>query len=122
MASVLIVEDDPDIRALETMACQCSGYDTATASNGAAALRVLETAGEAPCLILLDLMMPVMDGLTFLEERHRRHLREDIPVVCLSAAGPDLLASALRLGADRCVAKPADFDELCALVDGYCGC
>jgi DNA-binding response OmpR family regulator len=73
-----------------------------------------------PCVILLDLMMPVMDGLTFLAERKRRHLAEEVPVVCVSAAGEEMTADALRLGAKECIPKPADFDELCQRVAHYC--
>ena len=64
---VLVVEDDYDFRELERTMLQSSGYEVITASNGAEALSILET--QHPCVILLDLMMPVMDGLTFLRER-----------------------------------------------------
>ena len=117
MPRVLVVEDDPDIRALEHTMLECSGYEVDTAANGAEALDALERV--RPCVILLDLMMPVMDGLTFLKERQRR-AAGDTPVVCVSAAGPELVAEALRLGASECLHKPADVEDICALVERYC--
>lgn len=118
MPSVLIIEDDPDMRALERLALECGGYDVTTATNGAEGLRSLQR--QRPCVILLDLMMPVMDGITFLRERQKGSAAVDVPVICVSAAGPELLDQALRLGAAACVHKPADFDDLCELVGRYC--
>jgi DNA-binding response OmpR family regulator len=114
---VLIVEDDPDMRALERMALESGGFDVTTANNGAEALR----GDERPCVILLDLMMPVMDGLAFLTERRTRTNLTGVPVICLSAGGPELMAEARQRGAAECVSKPTDFDQLCALVARYCG-
>ena len=118
MNAVLLVEDDPDLRTLAQTVLEFEGYAVAVAPNGAEALRQLET--SQPDLILLDLMMPVMDGLTFLAERRRRHVAEEIPVLCLSAAGQEMMAHAMRLGAIECLHKPADFDNLCNRVSHYC--
>lgn len=119
MATVLVIEDDPDMRELERTALSGSGHEVMLASNGSEGLRELER--RKPCVILLDLMMPVMDGLTFLIERERRGVGTDIPVVCISAGGTDILNRAMRLGAQDCIQKPADFDELCDRVAHYCG-
>jgi DNA-binding response OmpR family regulator len=73
-----------------------------------------------PCVILLDLMMPVMDGLTFLAEKRKRALAEDVPVLCVTAGGEEMKRHALDLGANECLHKPADFDELCERVEHYC--
>ena len=116
---VLVIEDDADTRELERYALTCGGHDVVLATNGNEGLRALERV--RPCVILLDLMMPVMDGLTFLIERQRRGLCPDVPVVCVSAGGPEMLAHAVRLGARECVAKPTDFDNLCTKVTEYCG-
>ena len=115
---VLIVEDDPDMRELERMALEWRGFQVHVASNGDEALRTL--AAVRPCAILLDLMMPVMDGLEFLEVRRQRPDIADVPVICVSAATPKMLADALRLGAQECLAKPTDLDELCERVHAYC--
>jgi len=119
LATVLVIEDDPDMRELERTALMCSGHEVMLACNGKEGLRELEQ--RRPCVILLDLMMPVMDGLTFLVERKRRGVATDVPVVCVSAGGNEIVSRAMRLGAQDCIHKPADFDELCARVDQYCG-
>ena len=118
MATILVIEDDPDMRELERTVLACGGHQVMVAENGREGLRALE--GRRPCLILLDLMMPVMDGLTFLVERRRRGVSPDVPVVCLSAAGEEMMAHALRLGARECIHKPADLDDLCTRVTHYC--
>jgi two-component system OmpR family response regulator len=118
MSTVLIIEDDPDIRELERLMLSHSGHAVVIAANGREALDVLERL--RPNLILLDLMMPVMDGLTFLVERRRRGLATDVPVICISAAGEQTLKRAQQLGAWECIPKPADVDELCDRVDQYC--
>lgn len=118
MPRVLIIEDDPDMQALERMALECSGFDVATANDGAEGLQRLRR--DRPCVVLLDLMMPVMDGLTFLAERQKDQIGTDVPVICVSAGGPEMLAEARGLGAAECVHKPADFDALTELVERYC--
>ena len=119
MPTILIVDDDPDIRELERAALTHAGHKVVMASNGREALGTLERI--RPCLILLDLMMPVMDGLTFLVEMRRIGVGANVPVLCVSAAGDGVLARALQLGARECLHKPADVEELCSRVLRYCG-
>jgi DNA-binding response OmpR family regulator len=119
MATVLVIEDDPDMREIERAALGNAGFDVLLANNGREGLEAL--ARKRPCVILLDLMMPVMDGLTFLAEVRRRHLADSIPVVCVSAAGAEMVDHALSLGARECIHKPADFDVLCERVAFHCG-
>ena len=118
MATVLVIEDDPDMREIERIALSCGGHHVILAANGNEGLRALER--QRPCLILLDLMMPGMDGLTFLDERRSRKLHADVPVVCVSAGGPEMISRAIRLGAKECVSKPTDIDHLCQKVGHYC--
>ena len=121
MATVLVIEDDPDMREIEKTALSCGGHDVVLATNGREGLRALED--RRPCVILLDLMMPVMDGLTFLEERRRRGMATDVPILCVSAGGQELMAQALELGANECIPKPVDLDALCDKVADHCsGC
>lgn len=118
MATVLVIEDDPDMREIERATLGCAGHTVLTATNGKEGLEALEH--QRPCVILLDLMMPVMDGLTFLAERRKRGLAEDVPVLCVTAGGEEMTTHALSLGASECLHKPADFDELCERVSHYC--
>jgi two-component system response regulator MprA len=118
MSTVLVIEDDPDMREIERTALSCSGHNVMLATNGVEGLQAL--AARKPCVILLDLMMPVMDGLTFLLERERRNVGADVPVLCVSAGGDEIVQQALRLGAEECIHKPADIDELCQRVSHYC--
>lgn len=106
------------MRALEQTMLECVGYDVKMAGNGAEALRTLQDG--RPCVIILDLMMPVMDGLSFLRERRRLGAAPNTPVICVSAAGPELVGEAMRLGASECLHKPADLEELCETVARYC--
>lgn len=111
---VLIVEDDPDTRRALEHVVKAAGYPVATAEHGQAALDYLLTANDSPGLILLDLMMPVLDGWQFLEEARQNPALSSIPVVVTSAA-PDLptdTAGALR--------KPLDLDELVGVLHQYC--
>ena len=118
MSTVLVVEDDPDMRELERSALSYAGYDVVVAENGHEALQALET--HHPAVIVLDVMMPGMDGLTFLLERMRRGVAVDVPVVCVSAGGPAVAGEALQLGAAEFVGKPVSLEDLCERVAHYC--
>jgi CheY-like chemotaxis protein len=88
---VLIVDDDPDIRdALEDLLTG-RGFSVLLASNGAEALKVLRGLARPPSIVLLDVMMPVMDGYGFLEERRKDPTLAHIPVAIITAGhGVDL--------------------------------
>jgi CheY-like chemotaxis protein len=117
---VLIVEDDPDIRDTIAQILQEEGYDVAAASNGKEALDKLES-GPVPKLILLDLMMPVMDGWLFRAEQQKRDRSiADIPVVVLSADG-NVRQQAVNLKANGHLRKPVGIDALLETVERYCG-
>jgi CheY-like chemotaxis protein len=115
---VLVVEDDPDIQQVLRFALEMAGYPVTTADNGVEALRQLQAAGP-PCLILLDLMMPVMDGWQFRAAQQRDPALAAIPVVVISADGrtPQKAAS---IGATGYLTKPVDFDRLVEVVQRYC--
>ena len=104
---MLVVDDDPDIRELLFTALADEGFEVVPAANGEEALAIIKT--FRPDVIVLDLMMPVMDGWQFAGELHQRD--EDIPLVLLSAAR-DLPAHAKSLGAAEIIAKPFDLSEL----------
>lgn len=93
------------------------GFNTATVSNGREALQYLE-GGQAPEVILLDLMMPVMDGWEFRRRQKADPELSQVPVIVLSA-----LDQARTAGLDPAafLKKPLDFDRLLQLVREYCG-
>jgi CheY-like chemotaxis protein len=117
LKSVFIVDDDPDICEILQDLLESYGYRVATAANGADALDKLR-AGEEPCLILLDLMMPVMDGIEFRDEQLRDPALAAIPVVIVSAGG-DVAAKAAAAGVEG-LTKPVDIDVLLATIRRFC--
>jgi CheY-like chemotaxis protein len=84
--TILIIDDDASIRELLVEVLEEEGYPVQSASNGEEALSILRTLPKLPKLILLDLMMPVMDGWAFRQEQLQDPLLIGIPVVVLSAA------------------------------------
>ena len=113
MAKILIVDDEPRIRELIHEHLQYSGYICEEAGDGSAALAQLSGGGFD--LVILDLMMPFMDGMTCLREMRARHI--NTPVIILTARGEeyDKLAG-LESGADDYVVKPFDAKEVMARV------
>jgi CheY-like chemotaxis protein len=118
MHVVLVVEDDPDIRATLCEALEDNGYSAAGAANGAEALEYLRTAAELPCLILLDLMMPVMDGQTFRTEQRADPKLANIPVVVISAYR-DVERQANDLAAEF-LSKPVRLETLLETARKHC--
>ena len=114
MPSVLIVDDDPAIQRLIELTLIGEGYETRLAGNGEEALAVLDD--WTPDVILLDLMMPVMDGRAFRAAQRERGLRINVPVIVLSAAR-DGGAAIEELGAAAEVSKPFDPDDLVAAIE-----
>jgi CheY-like chemotaxis protein len=108
--SVLIVDDDVDIREILAETLSGEGFDVATAANGLEGLSVLRHLAALPSVILLDLMMPVMDGYEFLEERRLDPALASIPIAIVTAGH----------GVDRArlednvpiIAKPFDVPQL----------
>jgi CheY-like chemotaxis protein len=117
MPSVLVVDDDPDVRVMLETYLELEGFDVLTASNGFDALQRLRDA--RPSVILLDLMMPVMDGVEFRRHQQGQPVLRDIPVVCLSARH-DAKQTATRLGVTDCLAKPLDLEMLMAVLRRHC--
>jgi CheY-like chemotaxis protein len=106
---VLLVDDDSLIRVTLAEALADEGYAVETAGHGREALEVL--ANWRPDVIVLDLMMPVMDGWAFRAEQIRLGLADSVPLVILSAARRASEA-ARDLSAQDCVQKPFEFDVL----------
>jgi CheY-like chemotaxis protein len=111
---ILIVDDDEAIREALQTALETEGYETAVAAQGQEALAWL---GEhpAPGLVLLDLMMPVMDGWQVIEELRLRDRLFEVPIVVITAFGRDL-GSAAGLPLLR---KPIELPDLMTTVDQH---
>jgi CheY-like chemotaxis protein len=113
----LVVDDDRDIRDTLQELLQEEGYSVATAENGAVALSRLQNL--RPQLILLDLTMPVMDGIRFREQQMNDEALAAIPTIVMTARNdPGKDAGPLLVRA--CLSKPIDLDELLLLVAHYC--
>jgi CheY-like chemotaxis protein len=113
---ILVVEDDRNLREILVDALELEGFSVVSVEHGEAALRHL-AGGARPCVILLDLMMPVMDGWTFRQALLDEETLAHIPVVIMTAAGTN------RIGSIQAVAtlhKPLDVDSVLAVVQGYC--
>ena len=112
---ILIVEDEEVIRETVATIFMEEGYDVRTAENGQEALRVVQE--WLPTVIVLDLMMPVMDGWTFREmQRGLAGPVASVPVILLSGAR-NMRSSAELLGAADALAKPFDLEDLLATVE-----
>ena len=114
--TVLIVEDDADIRDTFRIILEDRGYCVATAGNGREALDELSEI-DRPCVILLDLMMPVMSGPEFLDVVKNDPDRQNIPVVIVSAYA-DLTDDSTQ--AEGILKKPVSLERLVAWVARYC--
>ncbi|MCZ7687359.1 MAG: response regulator [Sandaracinaceae bacterium] len=114
---VLIVEDDPDIRETLQHILESAGYEAPAAANGREALDRLARM-KAPCLVLLDLMMPVMDGWAFLKALDQDEALAGVPIVIVSAY-TDRAGSLER--AAQVLKKPVDIQALMDVVREHCG-
>ena len=112
-ASVLIIDDDSGSREALAELLVNEGYEVATAEDGAGALAYLRT-GARPRVILLDLMMPGIDGWDFRAEQKRNEWLSQIPVIAISAAGK-------LVDADYSLRKPLDIDTLLGLLRDVVG-
>jgi CheY-like chemotaxis protein len=116
MPSVLIVEDDRDTREMLGHFLELEGFAVHTAANGELALKALQ--GDRPCVILLDLMMPVMNGWQFRQAQQSDPGLSDIPVVVVTAAGSR--DDIPWINADGWLSKPVDFERLLATIGPLC--
>jgi DNA-binding response OmpR family regulator len=114
MARILVVDDEPDILLMLRMSLEDEGHEVFLAPDGMAGLERL--AEHHPDLVVLDVMMPVLDGFGMLERK--RDAGDTTRVVMLSAKSEQSdLDRALALGAVEFVSKPFDLDRLIALID-----
>jgi CheY-like chemotaxis protein len=117
LKTILVVDDDPNLQEVLADLLQIKGYRVWSAPDGAKALQWLRES-DAPCLILLDLMMPMMDGHEFLAQCDADPLLARIPVVVISA-GLHPKGSVVP-GAVDLLYQPFDADDLMRIVQRYC--
>lgn len=115
MNRILVVDDNIDIRLLLKKRLETEGYEVFTAENGLEATESIKS--NLPCVVILDLMMPVMDGWQFLEWKKQQKELEDLPVVVVSAVSnntqpPDGVAGFLK--------KPVSLSSMIDYIQTYC--
>lgn len=117
---ILIIEDDRDIREMLVETLADEGYEVCGVADGFQALAYLRSSERRPCVILLDLMMPRMDGWQFLQQHGDDPALAAIPVVLLSARS-DGPAQVAESSVAAYVSKPVDFGLLLDTVARFCG-
>jgi CheY-like chemotaxis protein len=118
-ARVMVVDDDTDLRETIIEVLRDNDYEVVGAANGQEALDLLHGASARPCVILLDLMMPVMDGKTFYYELMKEPELSSIPIIVLSAhAEVDAMLAEVSVVAK--LRKPVDIVPLLELVGRQC--
>lgn len=115
--TVVVVEDDADIRDTFQQLLEMEGYTVRTASNGKEGLAVIREE-KHPCMVILDLMMPIMNGWEFLKEQKADPELASIPVVVVTAAGRRDVE--INLPAKAVLKKPIELDTLVGVVKQYC--
>lgn len=115
MPKILVVDDEPDVVRLVEFRLQKEGFDILTASDGRSALDLLEK--ETPDLIILDIMMPLMDGMEVLRQIRSHRATARVPVIMLTAKTASVTVDEARqLWVSDYVMKPFDPEKLVAKV------
>lgn len=108
--TILVVEDYPDMLALMRYLLEDYGYRVLEATNGQEALDILRK--MIPDLILMDLSMPVMDGITATKQIRNSKNNSRTPIIAVTADGHSRYNEAISAGCNGLIAKPIDFDSL----------
>ena len=115
---ILLVDDDPDLRESLQLVLEQQGYSVVPARDGADALARLRE-DPLPCVVLLDLMMPGMNGAEFRERQLADPRLRDLPVVLLTGAGAHAMDPRIAAGSIF-LRKPFDIDRLFELLGRFC--
>jgi CheY-like chemotaxis protein len=116
--TILVVEDTEDLRELFVQILRDSGYEARGVENGRSALELLDELDREPCLLLVDMMMPVMDGPTFIQRVQSAQHWATPPIVVVSASVTD---ENRPEGADEVINKPVSAEVLLQVVRDLCG-
>lgn len=117
--AIMVVDDERALRELLSDVLFDAGFQTVEATNGQDAMNQLRHQPEHICLILLDLMMPVMDGLQFRTAQRSDPTLNTIPVIAMSADKRQL-SKVAQLDVATGLEKPLDFDQLLHAINQYC--
>ena len=115
---LLLVEDDDDVAGAAAAILESEGYTVTRATDGEDALRALR-AGLGPCAIVLDLMMPGMNGIEFRRVQLGDPNIADVPVVVVSGV-ENMIPEIRAMHVARCFRKPVDWDQLLGVVNSIC--
>jgi DNA-binding response OmpR family regulator len=116
MSHILIVDDDSDIKNLMEFFLKKKGYEVTTASDGNKALEVLESV--TPDLIIIDMLMPGMDGVRTIEEMNKSAQNREIPVIMVSGARDEMdLMKGLLQRSIQYIEKPFSHDKLLTIIE-----
>ena len=115
MARILVAEDDPDVRRLVAIALMAEGHEVSSAEDGLQAMQALSE--SSPDLLVLDVMMPNMDGYDVLEQMAEQGIRGQVRVMMLTARSSERdWARGFEMGCDAYMTKPFDIEELLSKV------
>ncbi len=114
---VLIAEDYADTRTMMRYLLQHFGYEVLEAADGQEA--VDKTKADSPDLILMDISMPIMDGLTATALIRKLDVGGKIPIIAVTAYGKSYYRQAIEAGCDDLINKPLDFDNLQPILEQY---
>ena len=116
---ILVVEDDPDLRTILRLQLLSQGYEVIETTNGAEGFAAIQE--TTPDCVILDLMMPVMDGFGFLKRARSILALQDIPILILTASEDERnRIRGFQYRADAYMSKPYDLDALTAEVEKLC--
>lgn len=114
--NVLVIDDDPAICQTMKDVLEIQGYEVVTASDGVEGIKALKSMSGLPCMILLDLMMPGMNGWGFLDFQKANPTYSKVPVIICSAYE----ASAKSIGTSPVLIKPVQLNSLMGAVKAFC--
>ena len=114
---ILVVEDTEDVRQMMKIMLEISGYTVFEAADGTQAVE--KTAEQQPDLILMDISMPVMDGLTATKVIREINSAIKLPIIAVTAFGKQFYSKAIEAGCNDLISKPIDFDALQPVIEHY---
>ena len=113
-STILVVEDDPDVREMLSLALEMEGFIILQAENGLQAIQMLTTVSRFPAVVVLDLSMPILDGHGFLVRRAQDPILAQIPVIVVSGSSRPVEALPCI---ERFLQKPVELAQLVEMIE-----